>query len=82
MAAARYLLQQDTVMQDFTLTDDVVDRHCRKQPVLHRIFVEHLIILDVVLITILAITLDIDVKDILYGILVIILFSFNYDKET
>ena len=65
----RNLLKQNAVMQSLTVRDYIVDRHGRYNPVLNRIFMQHILVADIVLVTTLAVTVDVDTKDVLNGIL-------------
>ena len=64
-----HLLQQNPVLQRQALTDHIVHRECRQHPVLHAVLPQHIVIADVVLIPVLAVTVNIDAEDVLYGIL-------------
>ena len=64
-----HLLQQNPVLQRQTLTDHVVHRECRQHPVLHAVLPQHIVIADVVLIPVLAVTVNVDAEDVLNGIL-------------
>ena len=66
------LLKHDTVMQSLAVRDYIVDRHCRYNPVLNRIFMQHILVTDVVLVTTIAVAVDVDTEDVLNGILMAI----------
>ena len=68
--AERNVVEHDEMLTSHALTHEVVDRQRGKHPVLHSIFTQHLLVADIVAITVSAVTVNVDAKDIFDGILV------------
>ena len=64
------------------LADDVVDGKRGEKPFLHTLILQHLIVADVILVSILFVTLDIDAEHLLYGILVPVCIEDEKDSYT
>ena len=55
-------------MQSLTVRNYIIDRHCRDNPVLNRIFMQRILVTDIVLVTTLAVAVDVDTENVLNGI--------------